>query len=101
MSYEIIAPNGNNHQVISIGKTEHDVPYLEIGFFDWDGEEQEEFLVSHVDVSRCGENLIWFYPTDEDEGYWLVGESVELDNVMREVDLIYMKEANREGNQAQ
>lgn len=47
------------------------------------------YLVDVCDVDRYNENIIRFYCTDDDEHRWLVGESDELDGVMRLVDTAY------------
>lgn len=47
------------------------------------------YLVDVCNVGRCGENIIGFYCTDDDEHRWLIGESDELDGVMRLVDTAY------------
>lgn len=47
------------------------------------------YLVDVCDVGRCGENIIGFYCTDDDEYRWLIGESDEITGVMRLVDTAY------------
>lgn len=47
------------------------------------------YLVDVTDIGRCGENIIDFYCTDNDEHRWLIGQSDELDGVMRLADTAY------------
>lgn len=97
MSYVVIDPSATDYQVLGISKTEHVPPYIQIKYRD-DDDEENEFLVCHRDVGRYYENIIGFYPADcenyydGDDIHWLVGESVELDNVMRLADIIYKEE---------
>lgn len=79
----VIEDNNEFYDVSLVYIPENTMAYIEI---ELSVVGSESYLVEAVDVERCGENIIGFYCTDDDEHRWLIGNEDELDGVMRLVD---------------